>query len=105
MEWCIIVSKQSYILCRYKLNTSRHDWGIHNWGTKCEKVIDRLSFRGCLLGVCSANSVTLSGKSGVSSDKVERPVRGTACHDGYMSSYVYCCSTTDGDIAQLKGVA
>ncbi len=104
MEWCIIVSKQSYILCRYKLNTSRHDWGIHNWGIKCEKVIDRLSFRGCLLGVCSANSVTLSGKSGVSSDKVERPVAVATYYASDMSSYMYCGSATYGAIAQLKGV-
>ena len=47
------------------------DISRYNWGIKCEKVIDRLSFRGCLLGVCSANSVTLSGKSGASSDKAE----------------------------------
>ncbi len=78
---------------------SRYDWGIHNWGTKCEKVIDRLSFRGCLLGVCSANSVTLSGKSGVSSDSVERPVMGAA----YYAGYTHCGGATGGAIARLKG--
>ena len=53
-----------------------------------------------MLEVCSSNSVTLSDKSGVTTDNTDRPVRGTACY----ASYMYCGSTTDGTIAQLNGV-
>ncbi len=80
------------------------DISRYNWGIKCEKVIDRLSFGVCLLGVCPANSVTLYGKSGVPSDNVERPVAVATYYASDMSSYMYCGSATYGAIAQLKGV-
>ncbi len=134
------------------------DISRYNWGIKCEKVIDRLSFGVCLLGVYPANSVTLYGKSGVPSDKaedegvagsyvedenavrgiiwlaethgylqnrplgvypansvtlsgksgvptdnVERPVAVATYYASDMSSYMYCGSATYGAIAQLKG--
>lgn len=77
---------------------SRYDWGIHNWGTKCEKVIDRLFFEGFLqdmhLGVYSAQI-----HSSVPSDSVERPVMGAA----YYAGYTHCGGATGGAIARLKG--
>ena len=76
----------------------RYGWGIHNWDTKCEKVIDRLFFEGYLqdmsLGDCPARI-----HSSVPSDSVERPVEGAACCAGYT----YCGSATGGAIARLKG--
>lgn len=76
----------------------RYDWGIHNWGTKCEKVIDRLFFEGYLedrhLGVCLAR-IHFS----VPSSSVERPVEGAA----YCAGYTHCGGATGGAIARLKG--